>query len=252
MSGIPESSEESASSAFARTEQALGIRAFKALSDARVAVIGVGGVGGWCAEALVRTGVGSILIADPDRVALSNTNRQIMASTKTVGEFKVDVLKRRLLEINPKLNIEAISGRYVKADAASFCLEKYDCVVDAIDSLDDKADLILHVTSLENTVLFSSMGAAMRRDPLAIAKDEFWKVKGDALARALRNRFRKEGVFPKCKFSCVYSTERPFSPEDAPPMPERRAYGSLVHVSAVFGFAIAGMVIDEIAGSRNP
>jgi tRNA A37 threonylcarbamoyladenosine dehydratase len=251
MNVLSENTKEFESSAFMRTEQALGSRAAKAVANARVAVIGVGGVGGWCAEALVRTGVGSLLIVDPDRVALSNTNRQIMANVNTVGEFKVDVLKRRLKEINPGLNIEAVSKRYTKADASSFGLEKYDCVVDAIDSVDDKADLILHIASLDRTVLFSSMGAAMRRDPLAVAKAEFWEVKADALARVLRSRFRKMGVFPKARFNCVYSKERPLSPEDAPPVSEKRAYGSLVHVSAVFGFALAGMVIDEITGAAK-
>lgn len=232
--------------AFARVEQSLGRRATAALSASRVAVIGVGGVGSWCAEALARSAVGSILIADPDRIEPSNINRQLIATSSTVGEFKVDVLKKRLLEINPGLKVEAVAERYSRQSAGKFAFERYDCVVDAIDSLDDKADLIAHVTSMENTALFSSMGAALRRDPFAVDRAEFWKIEGDALARSLRSRFRKSGIFPKRAFRCVYSRERPASAHDAPPPRESRAYGSLVHVSAVFGFALAGMVIDEI------
>jgi tRNA A37 threonylcarbamoyladenosine dehydratase len=232
--------------AFVRAEQALGVKAVSALAAAKVAVIGVGGVGGWCAEALVRSGVGSIFIADPDRIVPSNINRQIMATSKTIGEYKVDSLKRRLLEINPALAIDASIERYSEETAEQFALDKFDCVVDAIDSLDDKADLIVHVTSLNRPTLFSSMGAAMRRDAFSIAKDEFWNIKGDALARSLRSKFRKSGVFPKRKFKCVYSRECPSKPNDAPVTSEKRAYGSLVHVSAIFGLMLAGMVIDDI------
>lgn len=238
-----------AEQAFARTEQALGKRAVAALAASRVAVIGVGGVGGWCAEALVRTGVGSLIIVDSDRVAPSNINRQIMATSKSVGELKVTALEKRLLEINPNLKIEAFSERYSKENANMFCLEKCNCVVDAIDSLDDKANLILHITDLEHTELFSSMGAALRKDSFSVTSDEFWKIKGDALARSLRSRFRKSGLFPKRKFKCVYSLESPSRAEDAPKTAEKRSYGSLVHVSAIFGLALAGMVIDKIIDS---
>lgn len=243
-----EAGKKFAAEAFARTEQALGVRAVKSLADARVAVIGVGGVGGWCAEALVRTGVGSLLIADPDRVAPSNVNRQIMAGSKSVGELKVVALEKRLLEINPNLKLEVMSERYSGETAEAFSLQTYDCVVDAIDSLEDKADLILHVMKLPHTRLFSSMGAALRRDPFSVTKGEFWNIKGDALARSLRSRFRKTGEFPARKFQCVYSRESPFRPDDAPPTGEKRAYGSLVQVSAVFGFALAAMVVDCIVG----
>lgn len=231
---------------FVRVGQSLGERATIALAMSRVAVIGVGGVGSWCAEALARTGVGSILIVDPDRIVPSNINRQLIATTKTVGEQKVSVLERRLLEINPGLHIEAAPRRYSRESAETFALEKYDCVVDAIDSVEDKADLILHVDALDRVRLFSSMGAALRSDPFSVDKAEFRKVEGDALARSLRRRFRELGMFPKSKFQCVYSHERPSSAQDALPSSERRAYGSLVQVSAVFGFALAGLVVDAL------
>lgn len=251
MSETTDNTPAFATEAFARTRQALGERAVAALRAARVAVIGVGGVGGWCAESLVRTGVGTVLVVDPDRVAPSNVNRQIMATSGTVGELKVAALEKRLLEINPDLDIDSRAERYSSDTAASFDLASYDCVVDAIDSVDDKAHLILHATSLGSTAFFSSMGAAMRRDALAVTKDEFWNVKGDALARTLRSRFRKEGVFPERKFMCVYSREAPSKPDDAPATTEKRSYGSLAHVTGVFGFALAGMVIDEIVSRAD-
>lgn len=235
-----------AAEAFVRTGQALGSRAASALAAARVAVIGVGGVGGWCAESLARTGVGSIIIVDPDRVAPSNVNRQIMATSKTVGELKVAVLERRLLEINPGLEIEARPERYCADTADSFALSSCDCVVDAIDSLEDKAELVLRMTSLPGVAFFSSMGAAMRSDVFSVTKDEFWKVKGDALARSLRSRFRKSGVFPARGFTCVYSREAPQRPADAPAAQGRREFGSLAHVTAAFGFSLAGMVVEEL------
>lgn len=231
---------------FVRTGQALGARAAAAVRAARVAVFGTGGVGGWCAESLARTGVGSLMIVDPDRVAASNVNRQVMATASTVGDLKAAAFAKRLRDINPGLDLDVRAERYTAASAASFGLDGFDCIVDAIDSLDDKADLILRVTALDGPALFSSMGAAMRTDPLAVRSAEFWDVKGDALARALRTRFRKSAVFPARKFRCVYSTEPPRIPDDAPAATETRAFGSLAHVTAVFGFALAGLVIDAI------
>ena len=236
---------------FKRSLLALGSRAFDALRSAKVAVIGVGGVGGWCAESLVRAGLGRIMIVDPDRVALSNINRQNVATTETVGELKVNVLEKRLLAINPGLEIDARARAYTAENAGEFDFSLCDCVIDAIDSLDDKVHLIRHVTGMEGPLLLSSMGAAFRTDPFAVRKDEFWKVKGDALARALRSRFRKTGEFPGRRFTCVYSAEAPLEPADAPLTEEARAYGSLPHVTASFGFALAALAVNAIAGKAG-
>ena len=187
---------------FERTELLLGQVAMERLQSTKVIVFGVGGVGGWCAESLVRSGVGNITLVDSDSVALSNINRQLMATTKTIGEPKVEVLKKRLLEINPSLKIDAIQKFYCKETESDFSLDDYDYVIDAIDSLKDKALLILRACESKAT-LFSSMGAALKSDLTRITTTEFWKVKGCPLAAALRRHFKKNKLFPKRKFKCV-------------------------------------------------
>ncbi len=209
------------------------------LRDARVAVFGLGGVGGWCVEALARTGVGHFLLVDGDRVAPSNVNRQIVASVATIGEPKADVMRRRVLEVNPSAEAESRVEFYNEATAGSYRLEDWDFVIDAIDSVDCKARLIRHALSVPSVTLFSSMGAARRLDPSRIRRAEFRKVAGDGLARALRGRFRKSGEFPQRKFMCVYSDEAPACEE----------LGSVVQVTASFGLTLAAMVVDQIRGN---
>jgi tRNA A37 threonylcarbamoyladenosine dehydratase len=210
-----------------------------------------------------------------------------MATTKTVGEVKVEALRNRLLEINPNAQIEALQKIYEPATADSFHMEDYDFIIDAIDSLSEKADLILRATSLPKHITFiSSMGAALRIDPFQIRKAEFWKVKGDPLARAIRKKFKKQKVRPARKFFCVYSEEKPMSnmgenhscgtsecmcPKakllsgvrgtdtavyDAPGdqslvehewcTSKAQINGSLCHITAIFGMAITGIVLNEI------
>jgi tRNA A37 threonylcarbamoyladenosine dehydratase len=226
--------EEDEGGFFQRSQAVLGAEAMRALARTKVAVFGLGGVGGWCAEALARTGVGRMLVVDADRVAPSNVNRQLVATPDTVGEFKASVLRRRLMAVNPLIEVEERCEFYDAATAATFGIEECDFVVDAIDSLDSKAMLIRHALSAPGVTLFSSMGAARRRDPLRVRKAEFWKVQGDGLARVLRAKFRKSGDFPPRRFQCVYSDE---PPGDC-------GKGSLVQVTAVFGFALAGLVVD--------
>ena len=224
-------------SIFGRTALLLGAEAVNAFARLRVAVFGVGGVGGWCAESLVRSGVGHLTIVDSDSVCDSNVNRQVMATSRTIGQKKVDALRGRLLEINPAAEVVAEARKYSAETAATFDLDGYDYVVDAIDSLQAKAHLINAVTRLERPVLISSMGAARKTDPFRIRRSEFWKVQGDGLARALRRRFRQLGKFPAKKFTCVWS--------DEPPAPLSRdgVLGSAVHVTGMFGFALAGIVL---------
>ena len=225
---------------FSRTELLLGAEAVDAFARLRVAVFGVGGVGGWCAESLVRSGVGHLTVVDSDRVCASNVNRQVMATSRTVGQMKVEALRDRLLEINSDAEVVAEARAYSPETSATFGLGGFDYVVDAIDSVAAKAHLINSVTRLEHPVLVSSMGAARRTDPFRIRQSEFWKVRGDGLARALRVRFRKAGAFPAKKFTCVWSDETP-----APPG-EGGALGSAVHVTAMFGFALAGLVLQDV------
>ena len=256
---------------FNRTRLLLGDEVMKSLDETRVIIFGVGGVGSWCAEGLVRSGIGHITMVDSDRVCITNVNRQMMATSRTVGMVKVEALKERLLEINPDVDIEAVQAIYSEETASRFDLDSYDYVIDAIDSLKDKAALILHA-SKSKAKFFSSMGAALKMDPLKIEVAEFWKVRGCPLARALRQRFKKRKEYPKKKFLCVFSdelienkgqesscgTDRCVCPktEKAPGDPslanhewcssKARINGSLMHITSIFGLTLAGLVIRDI------
>ena len=179
---------------------------FKRLQRIKVIIFGLGGVGSWCAESLVRSGVCHITLVDSDRVDVTNINRQLPATSSTVGQVKVDVMKNRLMDINPDAEIMAIRRFYTEETADEFDLSQYDYVIDAIDSLKDKALLILRATNSE-AKLFSSMGAALKVDAGKISVAEFWKVQGCPLAAALRRKFKRSGQFPRRKFKCVYSPE---------------------------------------------
>ena len=223
---------------FQRAEVLLGQSTMEMMARTRVIIFGIGGVGSWCAEALVRTGVQHLTIVDFDRVDVTNVNRQLMATSKTIGEVKVEALRKRLLTINPEAEITVIAETFSAESASQFCLEEYDYIIDAIDSLKDKALLILMACQTK-AKFFSSMGAALKLDPTRIQVAEFWKVKGDPLARALRNRFKKEKTFPRHKFQCVFSDEAPQS--------KGEGKGSLVHITAVFGMMLAGLVIQDLS-----
>ena len=237
---------------FRRAELLLGDEAMGRIGEKRVIIFGVGGVGSWCAESLVRTGIRKLTIVDSDRVSITNINRQLMATTKTVGQVKVDVLKERLLCINPSAEITALQQIFSAETAENFELDTYDYIIDAIDSLKDKALLILMATSIPpRTQFFSSMGAALKLDSTRIRTTEFWKVQGDPLARALRKRFKHDGQYPKRKFQCVYSDEllenKPMvSTNRQPVAPDDKGNGSIVHITAIFGFTLAGLVIQDI------
>ena len=242
---------------FRRSELLLGDKAMERIAQKRVIIFGVGGVGSWCAESLVRSGIRRLTIVDSDLVSITNINRQLMATTKTVGQVKVEALKERLLTINPSAEITALQKIFTEESASDFHLEDYDYIIDAIDSLKDKATLILLATSFPSTgenrrgpKLFSSMGAALKLDPTRIQITEFWKVKGDPLARALRNKFKKEKQFPKRKFQCVYSDEllankTMVSTNRQPIDPDDKGNGSIVHITAIFGFMLAGLVVQD-------
>ena len=250
--------------AFDRTERLVGADAMQALQQARVLIVGVGGVGSWCAESLLRTGVGHLTLVDADTVCHTNLNRQLMATTSTLGRPKVDALRERLLDICPTADVVARREVFTADTAARFALDDYDYVVDAIDSLHDKAELLLRA-SAAHTTLFSSMGAALKMDPTRVQVAEFWKVKGCPLAAALRRRFKRLKVFPARKFRCVFSDE--LLPNlggciehDAPQVhqvltaqPEavglpRKAQvnGSLMHITALFGLTLSGLIVQHI------
>ena len=227
---------------FRRAELLFGDEGMSRIAEKRVIIFGVGGVGSWCAESLVRSGIRELTIVDSDCVSVTNINLQVMATTETVGQVKVDALKERLLTINPSAEITALQQVFNAETASQFGLEEYDYIIDAIDSLKDKALLIL-LACQTKAKLFSSMGAALKLDPTRIKTAEFWKVTGDPLARALRNRFKRDKQFPKRKFQCVYSDEllqnqKPIDPDD-------KGNGSIVHITAIFGMMLAGLVIQD-------
>ncbi len=232
---------EKTSESLDRARLLIGQPGMDRISSARIIIFGVGGVGSWCTEALVRTGVRHITIVDPDRVCPSNINRQMMATTATIGKVKVDVLKERLLQINPEAEIEARQEAFTEKNAADFRLEEYDFIIDCIDSLADKAALIEKATATKAT-FYSSMGAALKMDPTRVQVAEFWKVKGCPLARALRQRFKRLKIYPHHKFRCVYSEELLKNKSES----AERANGSLMHITAIFGLTIAGLVIQDL------
>ena len=227
---------------FRRAELLLGDEAMSRIAEKRVVIFGVGGVGSWCAESLVRSGIRKLTIVDSDRISVTNINRQLMATTKTVGQVKVDALKERLLTINPSAEITALQQVFNADSASQFGLEEYDYIIDAIDSLKDKALLIL-LACQTKAKLFSSMGAALKLDPTHIKTAEFWKVTGDPLARALRNRFKRDKQFPKRKFQCVFSDE--LLENKMPIDPDDKGNGSIVHITAIFGMMLAGLVVQD-------
>lgn len=239
---------------FQRTERLLGAECMERLKHARVIVFGVGGVGSWCVESLVRSGIGHITIVDCDKVSETNINRQLMATTLTVGQSKVEVLRKRMLDINPELDICAKEALYTEETTDSFYLNEYDYIIDAIDSLKDKASLILKATETD-AVLFSSMGAALKIDPSRIHVTEFWKVNGCPLGAALRRKFKRTRRFPKKKFQCVYSDELldnqavAVDEEVSSFYQKAQVNGTIAHITAIFGFTLAGMVIQDLCRS---
>lgn len=237
---------------FSRTEMLVGSDAMERLRRTKVIIFGLGGVGSWCAEALVRSGVGYLTLVDPDGVDVTNVNRQLPALVSTVGRPKVEVLRERFLDINPEAEIIARQERFTADSAASFSIENFDYVIDAIDSIADKLELILVGTrcaasasdglssaapALHVPTFFSSMGAARKMDPLQVRVTEFWKVDGCPLAATLRKRMRKQLRFPERKFKCVWSPERN---DDAEPK------GTMMPVTATFGLTLASLIIRDV------
>lgn len=233
---------------FDRTERLLGEEMMAKLASVRVIIFGVGGVGSWCAEGLIRSGIGHLTIVDMDTVNVTNVNRQLMATTKTVGRVKVDVLRERLLEINPEADIEAVHQIYTAETEGQFDLDSYDYVIDAIDSLKDKAHLMLKACE-SKAVLFSSMGAACKIDPTKIRVAEFWDVRGCPLGAALRKKFKKAGTYPAHKFLCVYDDEvLPNKGGDKGETCDYKAVinGTTAHITGIFGLTISGLVLQDI------
>ena len=228
---------------FQRTALLTGEEVLYRLAQLRVIIFGVGGVGSWCAESLIRSGVGHLTMVDPDCVDPTNINRQLPALATTVGRPKVEVMRERLLQINPTADVVARQDRYSADTEGSFCIQTFDYVIDAIDSMQDKLELILRSTTRTSTpVFYSSMGAARKTDPTQVRVSEFWKVDGCPLAASLRKRMRRAHRFPERKFQCVWSPERYDSSQPK---------GTLMPVTASFGLVLASLVVRSMLSSRN-
>ena len=229
---------------FRRTELLFGTEAVEAFARVRIIVFGIGGVGGWCAEALVRSGVGHLTLVDDDCVAASNINRQLPATTRTIGRAKTEVLKERFLDINPSLSLVAHNMRYTPETANTFKLADFDYVIDAIDSVSCKAHLIRQALELPTVTLLSSMGAGGRTDPARIRATPFAQVQGDGLARALRQRFKREKAWPLREFMCVWSDE-PAANRGTRRTEDGTANGSFMPVTATFGLRLTALALND-------
>lgn len=245
---------------FSRTQLVFGKEAMDRLKGSRVAVFGVGGVGGYTVEALARSGVGAIDIIDNDKVCLTNINRQIIATGKSVGKYKVDVAKERIEEINPDCNVTAFRTFYMPETADQFDFTEYDYVVDAIDTVTGKIALIENAKKA-GTPIISSMGAGNKVDPTAFEVADIYKTSVCPLARVMRYELKRRGIK---KLKVVYSKEKPIPPiDDEDPNGEngclsmadkvagkRQVPGSTAFVPSVAGLIIAGEVIKDIIGYK--
>jgi tRNA A37 threonylcarbamoyladenosine dehydratase len=249
---------------FSRTQLLLGQEAMEKLKSKRVAVFGIGGVGGYVCEALVRSGIGAFDLIDDDKVCLTNLNRQIIATRKTVGKYKVEVMKERMLDINPDVDVRLHQCFFLPENADQFPFEEYDYVVDAIDTVTGKIEIIMRAQKLKIPVI-SAMGAGNKLDASRFQVTDIYKTKMCPLARVMRYELKKRGVK---KLKVVYSDEKPIRPyEDmsiscrtnciCPPgaqhkCTERRDIpGSTAFVPAVAGLLIAGEIVKDLSGINN-
>ena len=232
--------------ALSRTELLLGNEAIERLGNARVIIFGIGGVGGYALEALVRSGIGSITAVDSDTVSVSNINRQIIATEKTVGRLKVEVAGERAREINPDVSFTSLPIFYSEETESEINLSDYDYVIDAIDTVTSKIRLILNATSA-GVPIISSMGAGNKLDPTAFKVADIYETSVCPLARVMRTELRKRGVK---SLKCVYSEEAPARTsieEGENGRKIRRAPASIATIPSVVGLIIASEVIKDIS-----
>ena len=246
---------------FSRTQLLLGESAMQELANKRVAVFGIGGVGGYACEALVRSGIGAFDLIDDDKVCLTNLNRQIIATRKTVGKYKTEVMKERMLEINPNVDVRIHNCFFLPENADKFPFDEYDYIIDAVDTVTAKISIIMKANELGIPVI-SSMGAGNKLDPTAFMVADIYKTRVCPLAKVMRRELKKRGIK---KLKVVYSEEQPTIPiKDTsiscrtncicPPEAEHKCTerrdipGSVAFVPSVVGLIIAGEVIKDIAG----
>lgn len=232
-------------SQFSRTELLLGEEAIKKLNEARVAVFGIGGVGGYTVEALVRSGIGHFDLIDDDKVSLTNLNRQIIATRKTIGKNKIEVMRDRILDINPNAGVVMHQCFFTPDTAGEFDFSQYDYVVDAIDTVTGKIELVLR-SQEKNVRVISCMGAGNKLDPTRFEVADIYKTSVCPLAKVMRKELAARGVE---KLKVVYSKEPAIKPaEDTSNSSKRQIPGSVSFVPSVAGLIIAGEVIKDIIG----
>lgn len=228
-----------------RTELVMGPEALEILKEKHVCIFGVGGVGGFVTEALARSGIGALDIVDNDDVALTNLNRQIIATNSTLGQAKVDVLEKRIHDINPDIRVNKFQTFYMPECAHQFDLSKYDYVVDAIDTVTAKLDIIRRCDDV-GTPIISAMGCGNRFDPTQLVVTDIYKTSMDPLAKVVRRELRKSGVK---KLKVVCSTEPPIIPYASEEKTARRTVpGSTPFVPATAGLIIASVVVRDLTG----
>ena len=226
---------------FSRTEMLLGDGSVEILSKKRVLVVGVGGVGGYVCEALARSGVGTVDVMDNDKIAISNINRQIIALQSTVGKYKTEVMKQRMLDINPSINSTTYTVFYSPDNIDAIDFSSYDYIVDAIDTIVSKEELIVQAQAV-GTPIISAMGAGNKLDPTAFEVSDIYKTSVCPLARVMRTRLKKRGVK---KLKVVYSKEAPIQIE-AESEHGKRIPASCAFVPSVAGLVIASEVIKDL------
>lgn len=231
---------------FQRTQILIGQQAIEKLQNSRVAVFGVGGVGGYVCEALVRSGLGAIDIIDSDTVAFSNLNRQIIATHNSIGKLKVDVMEERIKSINPNCQVNKYACFYLPETESMFDFTQYDYVVDAVDTVSAKISLVMKCKEV-NTPIICSMGAGNKLKPNMFEVSDIYKTEMDPLAKVMRHEMKKRGVK---KLKVVYSKEKPLTPLEAIPVDEgssrRSIPGSNAYVPASAGLLIASEVINDL------
>lgn len=244
---------------FSRSELLLGKEAMERLSNAKVAVFGVGGVGGYVVEALARTGVGAFVLVDDDKICLTNINRQIIATRSSVGKYKAEVMKERILDINPMAQVEIHQCFYLPQTADQFDFEQYTYVVDAVDTVTAKIDIIEKAQSVQTPVI-SCMGAGNKKDPSAFRIADIYETSVCPLAKVMRRELRRRGVK---ELKVIYSTEKPTRPVDdmaiscrtnciCPPGTKHKCTdrrdipGSLAFVPSVAGLMIAAEIVKDL------
>lgn len=235
---------------FSRTRMLLGEKAMERLAASRVAIFGIGGVGGYVAEALARSGVGAIDLVDNDKVCISNINRQIIATRKSVGRYKVDVMEERILDINPDCTVKTHKCFYLPETKDSFDFREYDYVVDAVDTVTAKLALVMQANEA-GTGIISCMGAGNKLEPSAFEVSDIYKTSTCPLAKVMRRELKKRGIK---KLKVVYSKEEAIKPSgdaflagaDITPAGRRAIPASIAFVPAVAGLIIAGEVVKDL------